>query len=169
VLTVGAFDAAVNSGMWPCSSGGNPKSVNNDRQKPELAAPGRNVTTTNTTSGFTNLPGATSFAAPMVTGSVGLLLQRNPVLGSWPEAVRAIFMATAIHDREGTGVLSEFDGVGGIAADEADGVADLASGAVFDTPTVACKGEEQFAGRTNFTKEQLYASRWRGTATPAMA
>src|SRR5207244_3843959 len=48
----------------------------------------------------------------------------------------------------------EFDGAGGIAADEAHLVADVSANMAWDTPPVACKADEQFAGRTNFTTEQ---------------
>ena len=123
VLAVGAFNAADATGMWPCSSGGNPVSTNGDRQKPELAAPGIDIETADVNGGFTKLGGGTSLSAPMVTGTLGLLLQRAPVLGSYPEVLRAILMASATHNREGETRLSEFDGVGGVNADAADLVA----------------------------------------------
>ena len=105
-----------------CSSFEDPTSGHNDRQKPELAAPGSNITTASTTgapwNGYTD--SGTSFAAPHVTGAAGMLIQRDPWLGTWPEAVKAIQMTSAVHNVEGSSRLSEFDGAGSIRADRAD-------------------------------------------------
>jgi len=53
-------------------------------------------------------------------------MSRNSALGVWPEAIRAILMASAVVNIEGSTRLSEIDGVGGIECDSAD---DIVSGA----------------------------------------
>jgi len=68
----------------------------------------------------------TSFAAPVVTGLAALMIQRsrslNSALEAWPEAIKAILMATAIHNIEADTRLSECDGAGAVVADIADDV-----------------------------------------------
>jgi Subtilase family len=131
VLTVGDFDdqntpSLDDDVMDPCSSWKNPVSLNGDREKPEVVAPGANILSTfrfsNGVFGFNNMSG-TSMAAPMVTGGAALLIQRVPILATWPEIVKAILMASATHNIEGDFRLSEFDGAGGIRLDRADLVA----------------------------------------------
>ena len=142
VITVGAFDdrntaAWADDTMYPCSSDVDPTSTNGDREKPEVVAPGGSFTiTTTSTSGSSWLvtTQGTSMAAPMVTGVVALLMQRtpndpNPIPATiWPEAVKAMLMATAVHNIEGDARLSDRDGAGGIVADRADNVAQGLSG-----------------------------------------
>lgn len=129
VITVGNFDDKNTIGwsgdtMNPCSSWRDPLSTNGDREKPEVSAPGTSINSMTTASPWTGPTGSgTSYAAPMVTGVAALLIQRNTSLGSWPEAIKAILMTTAVHNIEGSTRLSEFDGAGGIVADRADDVA----------------------------------------------
>ena len=108
-----------------CSSFKDPTSGHNDREKPEVAAPGSDITTASTTgppwNGYTDT--GTSFAAPHVTGAAGMLIQRDAWLGTWPEAVKAIQMTSAVHNVEGSSRLSELDGAGSIRADRADQIA----------------------------------------------
>ena len=66
----------------------------------------------------------TSFAAPMVTGTAARLIERKPFLGSWPEQLRAILMASAVRNVEGATRLSDVDGAGMIAANTAVRVLD---------------------------------------------
>lgn len=108
----------------------NPDSPNHDREKPEVVAPGvgivgigldgQLVTSLDRNSG-------TSFAAPQVAGLAALLIHRNLSLNIWPEASRAIIMASATHNIDGpTGIPSGQDlrdGAGGINAALADTVA----------------------------------------------
>ena len=131
VVTVGNFDDKNTSpwsddAMRASSSWRDPASTHSDREKPEVAGPGTNINSTTTSLPWTGAIGSgTSFAAPMVTGVSGLLMQRSTGLQTWPEAVKAILMTTAMHNIEGSGRLSECDGAGGVAADRAD---DLAHG-----------------------------------------
>lgn len=117
--------------MEGCSSFVDPKSIHNDREKPEVAAPGTSISSTRVAPIFSWVGGVgtgTSFAAPMVTGLAGLLIQRNGGLAAWPESLKAIVMATAHHNIEGNSRLSERDGVGAIVANRADQVASRAVG-----------------------------------------
>lgn len=129
IITVGNFSdmgtvSWTGDTMSSCSSWVDPSSTNNDREKPEVAAPGTNITSLLTASPWVGNAGSgTSYAAPMVTGMSALLMQRASSLTAWPEAVKAITMASAIHNIEGSGRLSEKDGAGGIVADRADDVA----------------------------------------------
>ncbi|MEW6519837.1 MAG: S8 family serine peptidase [Thermodesulfobacteriota bacterium] len=128
-ITVGNFND-INTVSWaddvmhPCSSYVDPFSSHGDREKPEIAAPGTSITSTTTASPWVGAIGSgTSFAAPMVSGTIALMIDRNPALDSWPEAVKAILLATATHNIEGATRLSDKDGAGGIVASRADYVA----------------------------------------------
>jgi subtilisin family serine protease len=66
--------------------------------------------------GFSYVSNGTSFSSPMVAGEAALVVSRHAALKSWPEAVRAIVMATAWHNIEGAAALSGMDGAGGIDA-----------------------------------------------------
>ena len=128
VLGVGSFNNN-NTGDWSddvmsgFSSWRNPDSPHGDREKPEVVAVGENLRGW----GFGNLeinidPG-TSFAAPQVAGLAALLVNRNTQINVWPEAIRAIIMASAIHDLDGspriTSGVDSRDGAGAIVADQA--------------------------------------------------
>ena len=134
IITVGNFDDR-NTVRWdddvmnPCSSWRDPESWRKDREKPEVAAPGTNINTTTILPPWRGNAGSgTSFAAPMVTGVAALLIQRNSNLAVWPEAIKAIIMATAVNNIEGRRRLSEYDGAGGIVANRADDVVRGVSG-----------------------------------------
>ena len=125
VLTVGNYDdknSVPNSDdlMSPSSRYGDPASLNSDREKPEVTAPGLSIYSTCT--GSTTCFGAdsgTSLSAAHVTGCAALLMSASPVLKDWPEAIRAILMASAVTNIEGNPTLSEKDGAGGIECDSA--------------------------------------------------
>lgn len=130
VISVGASDDKGTSTLAgdtiaSYSSFVNPSSPHGDRQKPEVTAPGTNITsTTNFFPWVANTGDGTSYAAPMVTGAAALLIQRNGSLSIWPEGIKAILMATAMQNLEGpTFGQSARDGAGGIQANLADGVA----------------------------------------------
>jgi hypothetical protein len=67
----------------------NPSSAHSDRELPELAANGIQVTTVGLT--FSG----TSMAAPAAAGCTALLQETNATLKSWPEGCRAILLAGA--------------------------------------------------------------------------
>src|SRR3990167_500436 len=124
VIAVGAFDDRNTTDhnddvMASFSSYIDPSSNHGDREKPEVTAPGVNIMVDSI---FGNVSG-TSFSAPHVAGGAALLMERNSTFKYWPEAVKAILMATAIHNIEGSSRLSEYDGAGGINLDYADQVA----------------------------------------------
>lgn len=125
-LTVGAIDDANTTGwtddvMAPYSSYKNPVSTNGDRQKPEVVAVGSKLMSTITRSPWIGWYGeGTSFAAPQVSGLAALLMSRDATLKLWPEQVRALIIASAHHNIEGAGALSDKDGAGAIDASVAD-------------------------------------------------
>jgi len=130
VISVGASDDRGTTGtaddtMASYSSFVDPTSTHGDREKPEVTAPGTNITsTTNLFPWVANTGSGTSYASPMVTGTAALLIQRNSSLSIWPEGIKAILMATAMQNLEGPLFgQSDKDGAGGIQADLADRVA----------------------------------------------
>lgn len=129
IITVGSFDDR-NTTNWnddvisSFSSGLGPISTHGDRLKPEVAAPGQNITSTINSAPWIGSTGSgTSYASPMVAGEAALLINRNSSLSYWPEAVKAIIMTTAVHNITGDARLSTLDGAGGVAADRADDIA----------------------------------------------
>ena len=106
--------------MWPTSSWRDPLSLHNDREKPEVAAPGANIKTTIMAPNFDcNMDEAgsgTSFSAPAVAGLAADLMQVRPSLRVYPESVKALIMAGATDNVEGAARLSELDGAGGVNA-----------------------------------------------------
>ncbi|MCD4738580.1 MAG: S8 family serine peptidase, partial [Anaerolineae bacterium] len=94
-------------------------------QKPDVVAVGGDVITVADAqgNGYVRTWG-TSIAAPQVTGLAALLVQRYWWLRVNPETVKAIIMASAIHNIEGSTRLSDKDGAGGIVASEAMAVFD---------------------------------------------
>lgn len=127
VISVGSInDRGSPWAMSNFSSWRDPNSQHGDREKPELAAPGSNIQTTSGNGLGSN--SGTSFSAPMVTGTSALMMRTNGALGVWPEAVKAILMATATNNIEGGTIWSEFDGAGGINANRANRVAGHSNG-----------------------------------------
>ncbi len=124
VITVGGFDDKDTSvwsddTMWgigqnPGSSWRNP--ISRDREKPEVVAVAthgsRYITSTYIADPWVHavVGAGTSYAAPAVAGEAALLMQAR----SWPETVKAVIMASAVHNIEGSSRLSEYDGAGGI-------------------------------------------------------
>jgi hypothetical protein len=133
VITVGSFDEVTGT-MSSGSSGVDPVSSHGDREKPEVAAPGVDVVSAVNAFPWLGSTGSgTSYAAPMVTGTAALMMDRHNTLWSWPEIVRAIIMASATHNIEGSTRLSELDGAGGIYSDYADDIVSGARGRWFGT------------------------------------
>ncbi|MGH8514066.1 MAG: S8 family serine peptidase, partial [Gammaproteobacteria bacterium] len=128
VIAVGGSNSAgtvrwEDDGIYQCSSYIDPSSTNGDREKPEVVAPAVGITTTTNSSPWTGGPfDGTSLAAPQVAGAATLLQQRNSGFRVWPEAVKAILMASALTNIEGDRRLSEQDGAGQIVANRADDI-----------------------------------------------
>jgi hypothetical protein len=129
VLVVGAFgdnnttsfsdDIAPCTGAVGFSAFMDPYSPHNDREEPDIVAPGHQILMATNGGGFV-INNGTSFAAPQLTGGAGLLSQRKA--GIRAEEVRAIMMASARHNIEGSSRLSERDGAGAIMLAVADTV-----------------------------------------------
>ncbi len=147
VITVGATDDNNTADwsddrMWSYSAYVNPTSPHNDREKPEVVAVGANVTAV----GVNNVPqthSGTSYAAPQVAGLVALLIHRNDALSYWPEATKAIIMASAIHNITGPTIIVRnqgdlLDGAGAINAALADIVAQTRNFSEANPCTVSC-------------------------------
>jgi serine protease AprX len=126
VLTVGGTDDRNSAGrsddrMWyvPGSNGssyldppGTVWNTHGDFNKPNLSAPAVSVVTSNGLGAS-----GTSVSSPIVAGLAAQLIARAPTLTAWPESVRAILMAGAVHrthmpngsysvDHEGVGSAS---------------------------------------------------------------
>ena len=128
VLGIGGFNNQ-NSGAWAddvmyqSSSWRNPYSANADREKPEVVAVGENLSIW----GYNNIvvtnSKGTSLASPQVAGLGALMANANSELTTWPEASRAIIMASAVHNIEGSTRITQGvdikDGTGAIVGDQA--------------------------------------------------
>jgi hypothetical protein len=115
----GTTDSTDNS-MNASSSYLDPTSSHGDREKPEVAAPGTNITSllmANPGECPTGGVGdGTSYSSPMVAGVAAQLMHANNSLRLYPESVKALIMAGATHNVEGDQRLSEFDGAGSVNA-----------------------------------------------------
>ncbi len=94
-LVVGATDAAGTAArnddvMATYSSWRNHTTPNGDRELPEIVAPGSDVSVAGL-----GPDSGTSYAAPAVSGAVAVITERNSALASYPEAQKAIIMASA--------------------------------------------------------------------------
>lgn len=107
-------------GCWqnPCQSPGfgTEWCPHGDRELPLISAPGHSLIMLGAAAS------GTSFASPTAGGAAALLHEENPNLRSWPEAVRAILMASATNDVDGTffepdnSSIDEKDGAGELNA-----------------------------------------------------
>jgi hypothetical protein len=129
IVTVGSIDDNNNADwsddqMRSDSPYINPGGVISDREKPEIVAVGGSVTALAKANNVQTSSG-TSLAAPQVAGLAALLMDRNPDLRIWPEAAKAIIMASATHNIEGFPIIVRGygdlrDGAGAINAGLAD-------------------------------------------------
>jgi hypothetical protein len=103
LLGVGEYDdnktiAWADDFRNPCSCHLPPVSTHHDRVKPDVSAPGVDIWgLLNHEPWVGDIGSGTSFASPMVAGVEALTMQVAPALMQWPQAVRAIMKATAVH------------------------------------------------------------------------
>lgn len=83
-----------------CGQSQNITTDHNDYELPNLVAPAWHLTV----AGLLDVTG-TSVAAPQVAGTAALLISSAPYLAGWPEPLRAILMASAVH-RPYEGILT---------------------------------------------------------------
>jgi hypothetical protein len=96
-------DVISDSSSWK-----NPTTTHNDREIPEIASPGSRHALLG--SSF----GGTSCATPVTASIAALLMDKNSRLKIWPEAIRAILLATAnFQDADGTNWSKWSDGKDG--------------------------------------------------------
>jgi hypothetical protein len=128
--------------MSTSSSYVDPLSTHGDREEPDVSAAGDSLDSAIPSSPWIGFVGTgTSFASPIVTAAAAVLLEADGVLGSWPEEVRAILMATAWNDNaDGAIGLSEEDGAGGIDAFRATQVAQTSTNGNSGHLTASCGG-----------------------------
>lgn len=119
-LNVGNHDDAATA-MSGSSVFRNPSSTHGDRELPEIAANGTNVTTVGLTKS------GTSMASPAAAGCAALIQDVDSTLKSWPEGCRAILLAGAkrnvvantwwqdvladVDASDGTGAVDALEGV----------------------------------------------------------
>lgn len=142
VITVGGINDNdtpdwLDDQRYPCSSYRDPISPHSDRNKPEVSAVAYRILSTeteiyNSTCGsWISVPGCTnpeyrvpppyegtSYAAPAVAGVIALLIDTKWWLSYWPEATKAIVMASAIHNTYGD-IIDDKEGVGTVDAFQA--------------------------------------------------
>ncbi len=104
VFAVGNYDDDSNL-MAPSSRFVNPTA---GHEKPEIVAPGTNISTT------AGAGTGTSLSSPFAAGFAADLLSQHTWLQGQPQAVKAMMMAGANRNIEGSAVLSDRDGAGGI-------------------------------------------------------
>lgn len=130
VLTVGATDDK-NTKVWHTDTmkpgTGYKDRAGGDHEKPEVVAPGVDITTYDASNSIFTESG-TSFAAPQVAGLAALLVDRSSSLGGKPEAMKAIIMASATNNILGPSIITTTagdlqDGAGAINALHADDIA----------------------------------------------
>jgi hypothetical protein len=127
----------------------NPASDHGDREKPEVVAPAVNIRTIS--AGYTTEEvSGTSYSVPQVAGLGALLVHRNSSLSSWPEASRAIIMASATHNITGPTNISPgqdlYDGAGAINALFADNAAQTRNYSSTDPCVGSCWWGESTSG-----------------------
>ncbi len=113
-LTVGNFDDG-NTVSWSGDAMNSTSQYNADGvYKPEMAASGTSITSLSESSPWTGTGSGTSFASPMVAALAADMIQADPGLSGYPEALTPLIMANSLHNIEGDGRLSRADGVGSL-------------------------------------------------------
>ena len=109
------FNSSGPNGMRNSSVWKNPNSSHGDWELPEICANGTSVSFNGEARGS-----GTSFASPAVAGTALLIQNADNTLLYWPEGVRAILFAGAIHNVRGdnwfTDVINDVDGYDGCGA-----------------------------------------------------
>jgi hypothetical protein len=176
-ITVGSYDEVGGTPdnsddvMSNSSCHGDPAG---DREKPEVVAPGEQITTTNnnSTTGLGVYSG-TSFSSPMAAGCAALMMQRKPILLNWPESIKATLMASAVVNLEESTRLSEKDGAGGIECDSADDVLTQGSNAGVETRNTILQSSEpvdvDYFFRVTAGQTVRVVIAWDSTTAPASA
>jgi hypothetical protein len=126
ILTVGAEDKTSPATIASYSSWVDADTSHDDMTKPEVTATGSSVYSTLTNGSVGNIGSGTSFSSPVVAALAADVISRNYTLGSWPEPLKAIIMASATRDIQ-AGTTAK-DGAGGVNFTAADDVVRGASG-----------------------------------------
>ena len=123
ILAIGN-DTDVDTVAWAgdamntCSSFGDPQnSVGGTIAKPEMSGVGTTITSTlaNVSPPLTGPVGSgTSYSTPMVAATAADIMEADSGLTVNPEAVKALLMATALHNIEGASRYSDVDGAGSL-------------------------------------------------------
>lgn len=82
--------------MYPGSGWQNPNTAHNDYELPHLVAPAVHIDSADLSDT------GTSFAAPQVSAAAMLLASRDSNFAGWPEEMRAVLMATALTNIDGS-------------------------------------------------------------------
>ncbi|MFN0058409.1 MAG: dockerin type I domain-containing protein [Planctomycetota bacterium] len=121
VITCGGInengtDAWSDDAMYGSSSTIDPST---GAEKPEVVAAAESITSTvmpaSAAGGIADAGSGTSYATPMVTAAVADVMDASN-LTIFPELTKAVVLATALHNIEGSTRLSEQDGTGGVDA-----------------------------------------------------
>jgi hypothetical protein len=165
VITVGGTNDSDTSdwsddGRYPCSSYKDPISPHGDRNKPEVSAVADRIQSTEPASygqwitRENDEKDGTSYAAPAVAGEIAVLISKSSTLHAWPEATKAIVMASAIHDTYNGG---SGHGCDYIDNKEGTGTVDVAQ--AYKTVDNGCYGLGSYVTEADFPKYiNFYAS-----------
>nr|HPQ40716.1 S8/S53 family peptidase [bacterium] len=129
-ITVGGVDAN-NTAAWSddamSSFTGYVDPTGTDRELPNVCGDAENIESTLEGGppwiGSFGSAAGTSYSAPSVGAQCVSMIARDTALNTWPESVKAIVMATALHNVEGDSRLSDYDGAGMVDALAADKIA----------------------------------------------
>lgn len=115
---------------------------------------------------------STSWASPQVAGLAALAIAERPALSQYPEAVRAVLMATATKDTDGNPLvlgdtLDDKDGAGLINAGVAARLLRTGAVNVRNTSSTAANGVNyDVFNQSHFFSGTGYYNRWVGFAVP---